>query len=60
LRYPNFNYLGDQMFRILPIAFVSVSLAAYGGSGGGLEDISMKIVVIVGIVVVILALIFGR
>ena len=48
------------MFRILPTAFVSVSLAAYGGSGGGLEDISMKIVVIVGIVVVILALIFGR
>ena len=48
------------MFRILLLAFVSVSLAAYGGSGGGLEDISMKIVVIVGIVVVILALIFGR
>jgi len=31
--YPNFNYLGNQMFRIPLLAFVSISLAAYGGGG---------------------------
>ena len=32
--YPNFNYFGDQMFRIPLIVFVSVSLAACSGGGG--------------------------
>jgi len=34
LRYPNFNYLGDQMFRLLLIVFVTVILAACSGGGG--------------------------